>query len=376
VTVSGRAPSVAAAAGTYAVSETDRGIGARSLRYLARTPPAPAGIEPVTATVEATVVSALDGPRAVSSVETATGIDRGAHQAYAVNDSASVTTTWSGPVAAVEHIVENGFGTNGVSFAHIDMTRTTHPDGSFDETGSVATMNTHDRHVGRDFAVRSHDQTPGFSLVDLLITAPSGSGSGQTVSVTRSRQGRTIGDAPITTETYTIPAWFASMAAPVTAERTWTPNAPVAPACRLRAGAVGLRLHELRRRADPSTSLTETMRDTFYAPSLAAQCRIEQLSVTYYDVTTGSRIGSLVDRTVISNGRELGWLGRERPVGATTLESLRRAGALAEHADLHEGSGAGSNEEDPVSHCRAARERRRDVAHDATARLRVPCHRR
>jgi hypothetical protein len=301
VTLSGTASSVAAAAGAYVVTETDRGIGARSLRFVLQTPPARAGIEPVTATVDATVFAATDGPRVASSVETASGIDRGAHQAYTVNDSATVTTTWSGPVAAVEHIVENGFGTNGVSFAHIDMTRTTHPDGSFDETGSVSTMNTHDRHVGRDFAVRSHDQTPGFSLVDLLITAPSGSGSGQTVSVTRLRQGRTIGDTPITTETYTIPAWFAGQTAPVTAERTWTPNAPLPAECGFSSGAVALRLHERRRRADPSSSLTETVRETFYAPSFAAQCRIEQRSESYYDITTGNRTGTLLDRTVVSS---------------------------------------------------------------------------
>jgi len=105
------------AAGTYAVHEIDYGLETRSILYgpLGVTPMS--GIQPFAETVHASVrIDAAGVPSVDSAIDTTMGTDRGAHQAYPVDDVRIVTTTYGGSVAAIEHVVERGSGSNGVSF--------------------------------------------------------------------------------------------------------------------------------------------------------------------------------------------------------------------------------------------------------------------
>ncbi|MDB5042453.1 MAG: hypothetical protein JWN27_3179 [Candidatus Eremiobacteraeota bacterium] len=202
------------AAGTYTVRETDHGLEVRTMLYTLLGPTPAFGIEPFTETVRASVrIDAAGIPTVLSSIDTTTGFDRGAGQPYPVDDVRIVTTRYGGPVAAIEHVVERGSGSNGVSFASVDVTRTTNADGSFDEEGSLSTWATHSAHVHPDFTASSHDHTPGFGLRDVLVGAPAGTRPDATIVVTVSTQGRTVGYVPIVVQTFTTPRWFRRHAA-------------------------------------------------------------------------------------------------------------------------------------------------------------------
>jgi hypothetical protein len=301
VAVTGRVGRDPPAPGTYGVTETDRGVGRRLRVFMAPSPVPTRGIETGTESIESVLTLQPDGPAVVSSAMRFTGIDRGAHQTYEVDASGSSTSVFSGPVAAVEHVVEQVRTPYVGPYSRIDMTRTTNADGSFDETGSVATMNLHELHVGRDFAVRAHDEMPGFSLFDVDAAPPSGSGRDATIAVTVAHRGREIGDVPIERSQYTVPLWFPIATPPVSVQRVANRNAVLPRECAFPAdvrAAFGVRA--VRRRIDPSSSITETVSETFYAASFAALCRIERTSVDYYDVTSGARTGSVLDVTVAS----------------------------------------------------------------------------
>jgi hypothetical protein len=289
------------APGTYAVTETDRGLGSRSLVYAAPMPVPTSGIQPLTETVRAVVAVGGDGPMILSATDTVSGIDRGAGQTYTVNDLRTVTATKLGAHrGAVERIVEHGFGTNGGSFASIDVTRTTHDDGSFDETGSIRSSEMHLLHVGVDFGATAHDQTPGFGLRDVTTLAPIGHGPNATIPVSVSTQGRTIGDVPIVRATYTVPVWFAPQALPTEVAHVRTARAPLDAECRYPAGTRALAVHDRRRQVDPTGTITEVVSDLFYDATFAPLCRIDRTSTTWFDVTTGKQTGVRSDRLVVS----------------------------------------------------------------------------
>lgn len=290
------------AAGRYAVHETDHGLEVRSILYILVGATPVSGIEPFTETVHASVgLDAAGVPTVASTIDTTTGFDRGAGQPYPVDDVRIVTTTYGGPVAAIEHVVERGSGSNGVSFASVDFTRTTNADGSFDEEGSLSTWETHSAHVHPDFAASSHDQTPGFGLRDLLVGAPAGTGAGATIVVTVSTQGRTVGYAPVVVQTYTTPRWFSVDTPPTVASRVATRNAPTNSDCGFPPGTTSaLEVRSERKQIDPTGTTTDVVQDVYYDASDAPLCRIEQSTVTYINVTTGTAAATRSDRTVVT----------------------------------------------------------------------------
>jgi len=234
------------------------------------------------------------------SIDTETRIDRDAYQPDQVNDMRSVTTTGPGQVATTEHVVE-AVETNGATFASVDFVRTTNLDGSFDETGSVSEFNTHSLHVGADFAANSHDQTPGFSLRDVSTSTPSSDGPTAMVHVIVAFRGRTVGNVPIVTTSYTVRRWFPVQPRPTLAERAVTPNASLPPECGTLAPAShALFVHARRRQIDPTGSIRELVRDTYYDAGYAAVCRIETSSSTGYDAATGAQTSLHSERTVLA----------------------------------------------------------------------------
>lgn len=146
------------AAGTYAVQEIDSGREVRAISYAAPATMPTMGIQPIGETIRAEFGRDPAGaPVVVNASDTLTGIDRGAHQAFSVDDVRTETIVYRGSVAAEERIVETGRGAIGASFASIDLTRVTNADGSFDEDGSISVNEQHILHVRGDFSASSHD---------------------------------------------------------------------------------------------------------------------------------------------------------------------------------------------------------------------------
>jgi hypothetical protein len=293
------------APGTYAVTETDIGLGSRSIAF---GPPAvtpSSGVQPLTEAVQSIFTLAQgEGPIVRSSIDTVYGIDRGAHQQYEVRDVQTTAATYEGTgLGAVEHVTERGSGTNGGSFADVDFMRTTKSDGSFDETGSLNTGEAHDVHVARDFSATAHDQTPGFGLRDVTSGTPSGSEPSGTIQVTVATQGRTVGPTPVMTQSFVVPVWFAGQRLPTRVEHDLNPTARFAPDCGAPPALVVQRVHDRRMQIDPTGTIREIVHDLFADVGFAPLCRVDRTSITYIDVTTGKRTGMLTDQTVVSTYR-------------------------------------------------------------------------
>src|SRR5665213_527990 len=254
------------AAGTYRVTETDTTPGVRSLAFDMIGPIPDAGIQPLTESVHSTITFPYGTPVESTTTDTVTGIDRGAHQAYMVNDVRTVTSTDIGQVGGIEHIVENDLGMNGVVIGSVDLTRTTYGNGAFDEAGSAATAEMHTLRVQSDFSAVSHDQIPGFYLIDESVGVPTlGEGGRLTVSVTIASQGRTIGNVPIVTKTFVAPLWFTMQAMPTIAEHVATRNVPIARECGFADSRTAkVEVRDLRNQVDPTGSARNTVRRVFY----------------------------------------------------------------------------------------------------------------
>jgi hypothetical protein len=298
--VAGGPPVLATA---YPVVEHDVGQGTRVLTFGPPVAAIPAfGLQPIAESFHSVVIFPDGTPVESLSIDAESGIDRGAHQPYEVDDVRSVTTTDLAELAATERVVEAGVGTTGVSFASEDLVRTTSLDGSFDESGSVSTLNTHSLHVGADFAASSHDETPGFSLRDVTTSPFSSDRPTSTIQVTVAFRGRTVGNVPIVTKSYTVRRWFPVQPRPTVAERVVTPNVPLPFGC-YRAPApptAALLVHVRRMQIDPTGSTREIKRDTYYDASNAALCRVERSSTLTFDVTTGTQTGLHDERTVLA----------------------------------------------------------------------------
>ena len=300
ITVTGE-PLRGLAAGTYAVAEIDPTPGVRSLTYTAASVPT-RGVQPLVESVHSVLVAPYGTPVESTTTDTVTGIDRGAGQAYAVNDVRTVTSTNLGEVSAVEHIVESDQGTNGVVIDSIDVTRRTFGNGAFEETGSAANAELHALHVGSDFSTTSHDQIPGFYLIDVTVGPPVLAADGTlTVAVSTATQGRTIGNVPIDTTSLVAPLWFTMQPMPTTAEHVAMRDVPVDRACGFATpptAAFGVRDHRVQ--IDPVHSVTETTREVFSDTGWRTLCRIERTAITFGRVTTGKRTGTYIDITVVS----------------------------------------------------------------------------
>jgi hypothetical protein len=313
VVTSGR-PRKTAAAGTYRVTETDTAPGVRLLVFDVTGPVPNEGIQPVSESVHSAITFPYGTPVESATTDTVTGIDRGAHQVYAVNDVRTVTSTNIGEVAGIEHIVEYDLGTNGVVIDSMDFTRTTYGSSAFDEAGSIATAETHTLRVRSDFSAVSHDQIPGFYLIDKTVGIPTLSeGDRLTVSVTTASQGRTIGNVPIVTKTVVAPLWFTMQAMPTMADHRATPNVPVARECGFADSQwAKVEVRDVRNQIDPTGSARNTVHDVFYDANGTVLCRIARIAVAYADVTTGERTGEATDVTVVSRAPAVGSARRAR----------------------------------------------------------------
>ncbi len=304
VLIDGRPPH-GLAAGTFAVSESDTGPGIRRIAYSAPGTPADDGVQPFTEAVDATLRFGATRRTArdvvtVAVTDTMSGLDLGAHQAYAVHEVWAVTTTTSHGLAAVEHVTDHGIGTNGVTFADEDFTRTTNADGSFHEAGSIGANEMHAVRVGVDFGATSHDETPGFGLREVAVSAPDGNGAEARVSVTVRSQGRTIGPTPITETSFVVARWYPEQAVPTRVDHAVRANAPLAAACRFAGSArAAVAVHDRRRQIDPTGEVRDTEHDTFYDATMLPLCRRDRIVTEEYDPATGAHTGSRIDETVV-----------------------------------------------------------------------------
>ena len=289
------------APGTYPVTETDAAGGVRWLVYGAPAVLPDHGIQLLTESITSSISSPYGTPVESPSTDTTTGIDRGANQVYTVNDVRTVTTTILDGVARIEHFVEDDRGTNGVTMDSADFTRTTGVDGTFEESGSIATAEQHSLRVRLDFSATSHDQIPGFYLIDRTLSVLVSGAGAPTISVTTASQGRTIGNVPIITRTVVAPLWFPLQNAPTIADRMVTSNGALPRQCgtaESRRAKVAVREH--RRQIDPTRTITETAHDVYYDADQTAICRIDRVETTYGDVVSGKVTGTRVDVTVLA----------------------------------------------------------------------------
>jgi|GEM_PF-3286382 len=284
----------------YAAVENDSALGSRTLTFGQPAVIPATGFQPVAQSIAAIVSFPYGTPVETSSIDAETRIDRGVHQQYRVDDIRVATITNEDQLAATEHVVEEGRGTNGTTFAHVDLVRTTNADGGFDERGSAASAEIHTLHVAGDFAATSHDQTPGFGLRDVTTSPPALDDPAATVNVTVRSQGRTIGNVPIVTKTYTVRRWFPSVAAPTVFTHVATPNAALPAECKPSIPIASVHVRDYRRQIDPTGSIRESVRDVYFDDSYAALCRIATDSTVFFDVTTGSEVRSHNEHTAVA----------------------------------------------------------------------------
>jgi hypothetical protein len=172
---------------------------------------------------------------------------------------------------------------------------------------------------------RAHTITPGFGLRDVLVGAPAGTGAGATIAVTVSTQGRTVGYVPVVVKTYATPRWFSVDTPPTVATRVATRNVPTNPDCGFPPGTTSaLEVRGERRQIDPTGTTTVVVGDVYYDANDAPLCRIEQSTVAYVDVTTGTKAATRSDRTVVTTSANP--TARHRAHDPVTAEADSRAG--------------------------------------------------
>ena len=283
------------APGTYPVTETDRGLMRRTIVYGAPSTAPAFGIQPRTETVVSVVATGRGGPTLLRFVDTTIGIDRNARRDHAVSHTRTVTTAYGDGVAAREHVVEIARAASGVIVASVDVTRTTHDDGSFDEIGSLGSGETHATRVRADFGATAHDRTRGLRPRDVTVAASRGTDASRALAVKISRR------------TYAVPRWFASAGAPTTVGHAVTPNARLDAACGYAPHAVApLEVRDERIQIDPTGTTTGVVHAAFYDTPLTPLCRIDLTLTTYVDVTNGRTTAARSDRTVVSAARRRG----------------------------------------------------------------------
>jgi hypothetical protein len=175
-----------------------------------------------------------------------------------------------------------GTTTNGTNFV-----RSTNPDGSFDEPGQLTGFaGQHAMHQNADGSATSHDQIPGFSLRDVAIGAPSGTGTTPSLAVTVQTQGRTVGNPPIVTTTYTTPVWYAPGAlAAATLYDSMTTSLPAG--CGTASVAVR-RLNLSRTHVDVASGTRVVINDENYVTTSGLTlCRNTSVVTSTFDITTG-----------------------------------------------------------------------------------------
>ena len=189
-----------------------------------------------------------------------------------------------------------GFGT----YAESDVRRTTSADGSFDETGSISIANWHRMRQFADGSASANDNTPGFSLLDVTVAAPEGTGPSAHVAVTVKRQGRTIGPTPIDTNDYVVPLWYAATWPAPLATATLVVEAPRPPDARCALARTPLvPVVVERREVDVAGRIVEEREERDLDRSRRMLCHLTSTTTRRYDVTSGSVTGAIIDSTVV-----------------------------------------------------------------------------
>jgi hypothetical protein len=329
VSVSGTPLPTWPGAGTYTVAESDQILappsgapsGTTVVAHITRnfTGPQPArGILPAFETLDADLASTNAGIVVLATTDTTIGNDVGAASTF--NGPAGDTVTRSItyppnallvpasfvgdgtgvalPLASTMHLTDHDVAPAGATARDLDYTRTTNADGSFDETGTDQGIAMHAMHQPADGSSSSHDQLPGFFLRDVTVSAR---GASQTLSVTTATQGRTVGNPPVVTTTYSTPVWYAPYAlASATAAEDGGPLV-FPPSCgqpsTARASAL-LVIH--RTHVDVAAGLVVQDDDETYTDATnTAVCRSFTENAFVYDVTTGAQTGTLQDVSVV-----------------------------------------------------------------------------
>jgi hypothetical protein len=191
-------------------------------------------------------------------------------------------------------------GPPGTTYAQSDVRRVTAADGSFEETGSIGIANAHRVRQVADGSGSASDIVAGFSLYDATIAAPEGSGPDARIAVTVRTQGRAIGDAPVTTQRYDVPLWYAAAWPAPLAEAVLSVEAPRAAdsRCRPAAGRVVPVIVE-RKRVEVSGRIIDERDERDFDRSRRMLCRLTSTTTRRYDITTGSLLGTTVDTTIV-----------------------------------------------------------------------------
>jgi hypothetical protein len=174
-------------------------------------------------------------------------------------------------------------------------------DGSFDETGLTAIgQSSHHIRQLADGSATALDRVPGFSLRDVTVAAPEGSGKNARVAVTIKSQGRTIGPTPIDTNDYVMPLWYAATWPTALATATLTVEAPRAPdeRCALRAAPLVPVVIE-RKQVDVTGWIVEEREERDLDRARRVMCHLTQTTTRRYDITNGSITGAIIDTTVV-----------------------------------------------------------------------------
>jgi hypothetical protein len=330
VTVTGSPVPGLVGPGTYPVAETDQDLPSSGpgtvagevdrhvqRTFTAITPPA-FGVLPQTETRDDFVAPAPGGFAVLSTAITAVGrnIDDESHVppgtqftitttlnvtyaagAVVVPATPSATTLpfpLGGTSALTQHSVETAGTFVGAVGLDIRYNRTTNADGSFDESGTFSSVGAHAIHQHADGSATSHDQLPGFLLRDVAVSAPSG-----TLSVTTQTQGRTVGNPPVVTSTYTTPVWYAP--GPLASgSLTVTPHVPAPSDCGLTLPTDTTRVALRRMHVDVPTGTRIADADDAYVDSTGLLvCRDTTETTSTFDVTTGAATGTTTDMTSV-----------------------------------------------------------------------------
>lgn len=248
ITSSGRM--IRSSAATYPVIEQDTGLGSRALSFGRPAELPQEGLQPLGETVTSFVTVVIGGP---------------------VDD--------------------------GDAFGHEDWTRTTNADGSFSERGFHGGGAWYELSVGPDFraARRERDEN---RMAFGMTSVPVGSDR-IAVAMGLGLQPDPAAVPALGGGTYTTPRWFAQPV-PTVVEATAARNAPLPAECAQAKSSKALFVHRRRRQIDPTHGVRETISDTYYDPALAALCRIESVTATTYETSTGQPTERYTERTVVA----------------------------------------------------------------------------
>jgi hypothetical protein len=303
------APASAAPAGTT----VDRQM---QITYAGGAPPA--GMRLQTQTLDRYAASAPAGLTLLAEGDTTVALDQDAATVPGTQftDTRTLVTTYPGapaivpaaagtvpfPFAASAHLVERSVETTGpilgATGRDVDSTRTTAGDGGFDETGRFSVVGAHAKHQHADGSATSHDQLPGFSLRDVAVSAPSAGANGMQLAVTLQTQGRTVGNPPIASSTFTTPVWYAP--APLASATLYDTIGSLSPFCGASSTATARRLNLARGTVDVTGGTLAVTNDENYVDANGVTiCRVVWTVTTFSDVTTGAFVAQIDDRLAL-----------------------------------------------------------------------------